>query len=606
MAAGVEKLNDLLVENPYLLSESHHLYPDVQRVLEAASSGGDLSELVAVFETKFDAERKTLQAAFARFCSVGRDSLRAPELKRMNEYLGFPSSDLDIEKLIARIDLDRSSTVDFNEFQTYVGLMGGTMKLFEERRKRTGSSHSDSEPEALRMALLQAGISDDAQAYWRLVVPASEFSEAARLLDCQKSALAHIRVLARSNHDRALPLLQHRVKRLGYGDDALWMTLAWIRELAPVIIHINLDNMLGFLEKDTHYRNQFETKSSGAALDEDARVRWENGLFSGAYDQPGVRGTDRVKYGALNVMNDYRGVVRCHNYGSSYIILKDTRLRCTCSPEDSAAMKAESLAVFDSYAHVLNEYSDAELVETLKVGVSTDDALLGDSSSVGLMKYKEAQIHGEIRFDRHVEAIVVDTEHKSQEARIRAVCKKHGWRFSWMEEERSRMISEKMHKLSVDAWKDRLDALEGKVGAAPEGFCKMACGRRICPGTTRSGRQFTTCCRGCVLGFGHDLLCGKVDASKLGLGLCKFGCGLPVARGRDAKGRTFESCCRGCATGGDHDKTCQQSVPVGAGLCKVGCGRRVHPGKTKGGKEFDTCCKGCISGAGHDATCREY
>merc|ERR1719219_3319819 len=95
-------------------------------------------------------------------------------------------------------------------------------------------------------------------------------------------------------------------------------------------------------------------------------------------------------------MNDHRGVVKCAQYGSSYVVLKDVRLRCTFSPEDSANLKADRLAVLDYYAHVLNEYSKEELKETIKVANSADAAVLGDSEKVGKMKYKEAQIHGEI------------------------------------------------------------------------------------------------------------------------------------------------------------------------------------------------------------------
>merc|ERR1719223_2457987 len=146
-------------------------------------------------------------------------------------------------------------------------------------------------------------------------------------------------------------------------------------------------------------------------------------------------------------MNDSRGVVRCNNYGDSYLVLKDVRLRCTCSPEDSAAMNADSLAVLDYYAHVLNEYSDDELIETLRVASSTRAALLGDSQKVGLMKYKEAQVHGPILFDQHVERLVADNRHKSNGRRLQAICRKHGWAFSWKDDERVRMEKEDMHRL---------------------------------------------------------------------------------------------------------------------------------------------------------------
>ena len=64
--------------------------------------------------------------------------------------------------------------------------------------------------------------------------------------------------------------------------------------------------------------------------------------------------------------------------------------------------------------HVLNEYSDAELQETLKVANSTDAALLGDSERVGKMKYKELQVHGQVTWKDHVERLVAHQDFRCQ------------------------------------------------------------------------------------------------------------------------------------------------------------------------------------------------
>lgn len=52
-------------------------------------------------------------------------------------------------------------------------------------------------------------------------------------------------------------------------------TLQWVSSAAPIIIHISLDKVLKFLVKDTHYRNQFETGTSGGSTDLKARRSWE-------------------------------------------------------------------------------------------------------------------------------------------------------------------------------------------------------------------------------------------------------------------------------------------------------------------------------------------
>ncbi|CAE7524261.1 CPK15, partial [Symbiodinium microadriaticum] len=133
----------------------------------------------------------------------------------------------------------------------------------------------------------------------------------------------HIRALAKRNHDDALPKLQRRIAKLGSDikETDLWMTLAWIREMAPIIVHVDLQKMLRFLESDTHYRNQFETATSGGLLKPAVREKWERDLFGGYYDK--AQGFHRCKYGVLNAMNDHRGVIRCVQYGDSYLVLRD-------------------------------------------------------------------------------------------------------------------------------------------------------------------------------------------------------------------------------------------------------------------------------------------
>merc|ERR1711920_299935 len=304
---------------------------------------------------------------------------------------------------------------------------------------------------------------------------------------------------------------------------------------------------------------------SGGLNNPKVRERWERDLFQGAYD--GCTPFERPKYGVLNVMNDYRGVVRAKQYGDCYMILKDMRLRTTFSPEDSANLKAERLACLDYYAHVLHEYTDNELRETLTVATSgkvgSSDAVVGSG-----LKYKEAQYHGEIDFARHVERIVMPRVDKytCREEEIQEVCAIHGWEFCWMDEEKERreaLDADHCADDKIQAWKDKMNALSNALktsnkasgGATiPEGFCKQGCGRPVAPGLYK-GRPFKTCCRGCALGFGHELRCGKSVGDRIP---CKKGCGCLAAPGVSRRGNPMDTCCRGCATGRGHDARCTQ------------------------------------------------
>ena len=87
-----------------------------------------------------------------------------------------------------------------------------------------------------------------------------------------------------------------------YSARDLALCLRYLRDDAPVIVHLNMSKMAPFLTKDTHYRNQFETGTSGGSLNRSLRVNWEDRLFNQLYHR--ASNHDRVKSVA-------RGVVGC-------------------------------------------------------------------------------------------------------------------------------------------------------------------------------------------------------------------------------------------------------------------------------------------------------
>ena len=52
------------------------------------------------------------------------------------------------------------------------------------------------------------------------------------------------------NHVVALPKLKERVFELGFSEQDMFMALAWIRELSPILVHIDLDNVGNFLKNE--------------------------------------------------------------------------------------------------------------------------------------------------------------------------------------------------------------------------------------------------------------------------------------------------------------------------------------------------------------------
>ena len=81
-----------------------------------------------------------------------------------------------------------------------------------------------------------------------------------------------------------------------------------------------------------------------------------------------------ARYGVLNITNDPSGVRACEQYGESYLVLKNVRLRTTFADKDSSS-PSTTLATCEYYCHVLNTYSNPELMAVMDV----QEAKLGKS-----------------------------------------------------------------------------------------------------------------------------------------------------------------------------------------------------------------------------------
>jgi len=259
--------------------------------------------------------------------------------------------------------------------------------------------------------------------------------------------------------------LEKRLQRLGYPEGSLSRVLEYIKDEAPIIVHIDLEKRIDRLAQDTHYRNQFETKLTCGSSNLEARSSWEDRLFQNVYKT--AKPSERVKYGVLNAVNDPRGVATCASiYGRDYLVLQGVRLRTTFSDKDSD--KAGEKGSCEWYAHVLQKYSDSELGAV--VDVALGKKLFVDSSVLDTAKghYKEVQIHGDISFADHVEAVVVHPSREGLpiEKKIRQWCEKSGVTFQWMPHKAGKPVSDQgpgSMKSSASVWKWRPRLLADEV-----------------------------------------------------------------------------------------------------------------------------------------------
>jgi len=226
----------------------------------------------------------------------------------------------------------------------------------------------------------------------------------------QLRGLQAVRCKCKELHFDALPAQEERAINLGFTELDFTRTLEWVREQAPLIIHINLDKCGGLVVQDTHYRNLFEVNLSGGSTDKFHRRAVEDQLFGGAYN--GADPFDRVKYGVLNFTNNPEGVQKCAQYGKDYFLMKRMRLRTTMCSTDSFADQTSGTP--DYYAHILAQYSDHDFSMALKVRKPGEKVTASEDGF-----YKEVQFHGEVRLKDHVDKIVVHSDTKVSQENLR-------------------------------------------------------------------------------------------------------------------------------------------------------------------------------------------
>lgn len=150
--------------------------------------------------------------------------------------------------------------------------------------------------------------------------------------------------------------------------------------------HPDRGDLLDHLAHGGRYLSQFVTGTSNGGLTAFVggdRWRWESRMFGGAYDDAPAE--DRPVYGGLNFRRYVVGAAP--RFGSAHVRLTEGCLDRTtfCYP--------------DSY------------LEPADFGVATAMSLIAlarDHDGDPLDDYVEAQVHGPLRLDRDVEALVLD------------------------------------------------------------------------------------------------------------------------------------------------------------------------------------------------------
>ncbi|MBQ1046778.1 MULTISPECIES: DUF3626 domain-containing protein [unclassified Micromonospora] len=269
----------------------------------------------------------------------------------------------------------------------------------------------------------------------------------ATLTDAQSAALRHVRDVALRDRPAALAVIAGHLAASGatYRYEEV---VAAITGYGRLTLNFHPDRVLRdgrtvveALDAEGVYRSQFETGVSNGGLtaypggDRDV---WEQAMFGGAYQRPGVLPAERPKYGGLNLLDHADGA--CPRFGSCHLRLRPEALaRATFSFGDSHIEPTE-FGTVDAFEPVFAALLTATAGTGVALGVAGLDtgALLRtllsrrerESGRVGraLDDYIEAQVHGEISLARDVEALVVDPSFRGTDVgrRLAGIAGRHG------------------------------------------------------------------------------------------------------------------------------------------------------------------------------------
>lgn len=162
--------------------------------------------------------------------------------------------------------------------------------------------------------------------------------------------------------------------------------------------------ILAALAEQGVYLSQFVTGTSNGGLTAypgGDRWRWESRMFAGAYDRADP--VERPVYGALNYRR--RTVGAAHRFGSAHLVL-------------SAEAHARTTFCYPDSNEEPTNFGVAERMGLVSLALAADVDALDD--------HIEAQIHGPVRLDRDVEALVLDPSYRGtrvEELAERLPCK---------------------------------------------------------------------------------------------------------------------------------------------------------------------------------------
>ncbi|MGC5030975.1 DUF3626 domain-containing protein [Micromonospora sp. DT229] len=285
------------------------------------------------------------------------------------------------------------------------------------------------------------------------------------LTPAQRHALRHVRGVALRDRPAALDTMTRLLEAAGVRADPRQLVAAIGRQ-GLITLNFHPDRLLAdgrtvaqALAADGVYRSQFETGISNGGLTAypgGDRDRWEQRMFGGAYQRPGVRPAERPRYGGLNLLDHPDGAAA--RFGSCHLRLHPEVLHRTTFCFGDSHLGPSAVGTLE----VCDPVVAALLTATVTTGgclgragldlIVLTERLLGRREEVAVPRpqdpcpdlaavpagralddYIEAQVHGEVRLGRDVRELVADPSFRGTPvgAALAAAAQRHGFRLRW-------------------------------------------------------------------------------------------------------------------------------------------------------------------------------
>jgi hypothetical protein len=235
------------------------------------------------------------------------------------------------------------------------------------------------------------------------------------LSQCQIDALMTTNKKCKVFSTQAKHSFYEKISKFDYDMEDLKKCKNYFKNIVQVTINFKI-NHLHFYINDDYYKNGLEVNNLFSGSNS-TRIAKEDIMFFNKYKNANPK--DRVKYGALNILNNKKG--SCASaYGDCFFILKNSvKPRITFEYGNSSNTSLH-MGNFNHFYSVLCHLPEKLLKELMK---SINNEVVNYNA---YKKYIEAQIHGLIRFKYDIEEVVIPQKYmKTNSKLINTFCMKY-------------------------------------------------------------------------------------------------------------------------------------------------------------------------------------